>query len=136
MNKTAKEIILQYVIDSGSEQCFIDNLLTTQDICIRDIIGVLYDLLQCIKDEYNTMQSPNIDLPSTLPKDTLIKVRNNPQDKWQLRYFATLDGDKVRCYIDGTSSKDSSTCADFEMDTIEWHHAAMLTPEEITTILF
>lgn len=132
MNKTAKEIILQYVIDSGSEQCFIDNLLTTQDICIRDIIGTLYDIMYTEIEKRDSIQSPHIDLPVNLRENTLIKVKHNLEDNWDVRYFQMFHKNQVLCYVDGLGNNSTK----YHYPTVAWEYATMLTPDDIVSITF
>lgn len=60
-----------------------------------------------LDEEYEEPPKPEVDW-SKVPVDTLVRVKDDEEDTWALRYFCEWDGDtnmKYRTFPDGTTSK-------------------------------
>lgn len=60
-----------------------------------------------LDEEYVEPQKPEVDW-SKVPVDTLVRVKDDEEDTWALRYFCEWDGDtdmKYRTFPHGTTSK-------------------------------
>lgn len=128
MSDTKEELILRYAKDCETFDCFATNLL--QRISIMDIAKVLYNLS---KEKLSNQNSNTINLPYDLSKDTLIKVKDYDNAKWELRYFKAFSEDGVECYVDGRCSTEIE---DPEEDYIVWKYAKLLTSNDIAMINF
>lgn len=64
---------------------------------------------------FNEFQVPKEAFVQPLAVDTLILVRDYDSDRWKKRYFAKMDGNKVRVFLNGATSKSSDNG-----DTVPW----------------
>lgn len=121
---------------------FLEEILWKNDLTISQFLKGVWELcdefvklekeLTSLKEKNNYVES-HINLPPDLSKDTLIKVKDYDNAKWELRYFKAFSEDGVECYVDGRCSTEIE---DPEEDYIVWKYAKLLTSNDIAMINF
>lgn len=111
---------------------FIEEILWKNDLTITQFLEGVWELC----DEFVKLKEEkpaDINLPLDLSKDTLIKVKENDNAKWKLRYFKAFSEYGVECYVDGRCSIEVE---DPEKDYMVWKYAKLLTSNDIAMIDF
>lgn len=137
MSSSSKERILNSFQVAKNQQPnnfvpFAEEILWGSNLNVTQFLEGVWELC----DEFVKLKkekSTDINLPLDLSKDTLIKVKNYDNAKWQLRYFKAFSEDGIECYVNGYRSIEVE---DPEKDYIVWKYAKLLTSKDIAMINF
>ena len=116
------EVLKEHNADNGKMCCFLrDNVMprfTSEEDLERDICGNL-EWYTCammfafwLDEEYEEPKKPAVDW-SKVPVDTLVRVKDDEEDTWALRYFCGWSENenygKYRTFPNGTTSKTTTS---------------------------
>ena len=95
-----------------------------ESLCEMDCIACSIALNLWLDKEY---EEPEVDWEN-VPVDTLVRVRNNKNDEWVLRYFKKFRINWFPQFATWADGKTSKTVDDFE--TEEWKYCELVEDED------
>lgn len=112
-----REEILKCAVIQGRDLCDFKRKVVFSHFGKDDCTGISCAWCRMLTDlwldeEYKEPKKPEVDW-SKVPVDTLVRVKDDEEDTWALRYFCEWDGDtdmKYRTFPHGTTSKTTTYC--------------------------
>ena len=105
---------------------FIDNNVNVDTLCEDGKCcecSMLFALW--LDEEYEEPPKPKVDW-GKVPVDTLVKVRDDALQEWNLQYFARFDEDEVLRFVTWSSGKTSKTA---KGSCVSWKYCELLDEE-------